>query len=321
MSNTAAEGTIKSLDQIEAPDDLKQMVDPASSRQASILEQFLAEVGAANGPPEPADEELAQQPSTGDQKAELLLGKFKTPAELAKAYQELERRLGQPAEAEPPAPATPAPEDYTPEKGVEVYGEALAGRIAAAGINPFEMWRKLEAGDDVAPFVDALVEKGGIPRPLVETYLQGVKPPAATAAAPGAGAAVSLNDNPEAVAAVRQSVGGDEAFERLSRWAAANLSDAEKSEYQTAVDSGNAAAVQWALKAFQARASNTKTEPLFLGGAAQASDTGDTYATWSEWQTERYAKNANGDELYLKDDRYQQRVDAKHRRSKAAGKW
>lgn len=324
MSTTAAEPTAKTVDQIQAPDELKQLVDPASPRQASILEQFLQDVGATDGPPEPADEELAQQTPAGEKKGELLLGKFKSQDDLAKAYQELERKLGQPAApqppADPPAPAIPAAEDYTPEKGAEVYGEALAERIAAAEINPFEMWRKLDAGEDVAPYVDALVEKGGIPRPLVEAYLQGVKPPAA--AAPAAEAPVSLNDNPEAVAALRQSVGGDAAFEQLGRWAAANLSDAEKGEYQAAVDSGNVLAAQWALKAIQARASSSaRREPEYLGGAAQSSEPADVYASRSDWQAERYATDANGDQLYIKDESYQRRVDAKHQRSKAAGKW
>lgn len=324
MSATATEATPKTVDQIEAPDELKQLVDPASPRQASILEQFLSDVGAVDGPPEPADEELAQQPAAKDQKAELLLGKFKSQEDLAKAYQELERKLGQPTAQQPPAeapaPTIPAAEEYTPEKGVEVYGEALAERIAAAEINPFEMWRKLDAGDDVAPYVDALVEKGGIPRPLVEAYLQGVKP--AAAAAPLAEAPASLNDNPEAVAALRQSVGGDAAFEQLGRWATTNLSDAEKAEYQAAVDTGNVLAAQWALKAIQARAtSGARQEPMYLGGAAQASEPADVYQTRSDWQAERYATDSNGDQLYLKDESYQRKVDARHQRSKAAGKW
>jgi hypothetical protein len=144
----------------------------------------------------------------------------------------------------------------------------------------------------------------------VETYLAGVKPQAPTAAAE----AVSLNDNPEAVAALRQSVGGDAAFEQLSRWAATNLSDAEKTDYQAAVDSGNVLAAQWALRAMQARATGNKPEPDFLGGGAQTSEPVDAYESRSDWQKERYATDDNGNELYAKDESYQRRVDAKHQR-------
>jgi len=321
MTATPDAAPAKTVDQINAPEELKALVDPASTRQASILEQFLADVGATDGPPAPADEEQAQPPATEQQKGELLLGKFRSQEELARAYQELEKKLGQPAAepAEPQAPAIPAPEDYTPEKAAEVYGEVLAERIGAAEINPFEMWRTLDAGGDVSPYVNALVEKGGIPRPLVEAYLQGLKP--AAAAAPTADVA-SLNDNPEAVAALRQSVGGDAAFDQLSRWAAVNLSDAEKAEYQAAVDTGNVLAAQWALRAIQAKAATSaRSEPMYLGGGAQASEPADVYTSRSDWQAERYARDANGDEKYLRDEGYRSRVDAKHARSKAAGKW
>jgi hypothetical protein len=313
MTTETPAAEAKTLDQIEAPAELKQMVDPASPRQAAILDQFLNDLGIADGEPAPAPEEEAA-------KGEKLLGKFESPEQLAKAYQELERKLGQKAEqaAPPEAPAAP-PEEYTPERGVEVYGETVATAIEAAEINPFEMAAKLEAGEDVAPYVNALVEKGGLPRALVETYLAGVKPQAPAAAA--AAEAVSLNDNPEAVAALRQSVGGDAAFEQLSRWAAVNLNAAEKADYQAAVDSGNVLAAQWALRAMQARATGIKPEPDFLGGGAQTSEPADVYESRSDWQKERYAKDDNGSELYARDESYQRRVDAKHQRSKRAGKW
>jgi hypothetical protein len=311
MTTETSAPEAKTLEQIEAPDELKQMVDPASPRQAAILDRFLNDLGIPDAPPAPAPEEEAA-------KGEKLLGKFESPEQLAKAYQELERKLGQKAEqVAPPEEPAATPEAYTPERGVEVYGETVATAIEAAEINPFEMAAKLEAGEDVAPYVDALVEKGGLPRALVETYLAGVKPQAPTAAAE----AVSLNDNPEAVAALRQSVGGDAAFEQLSRWAATNLSDAEKTDYQAAVDSGNVLAAQWALRAMQARATGIKPEPDFLGGGAQTSEPADVYDTRSDWRKERYATDDNGNELYARDESYQRKVDAKHQRSKRAGKW
>jgi len=310
--------TPKTLDQIEAPGELKQMVDPANPRQAAILDQFLSDLGIPDAPPAPAPEEQAEPAAPaaeakGDGK---LLGKFNSPEELAKAYQELERKLGQKA----PEPAAPpaAPEAYTPERGIEVYGETVAAAIEAAEINPFEMAARLEAGEDVASYVDALVEKGKLPRPLVEAYLQGVKPPAAAAAeAPG-----SLNDNEEAVTALMQSVGGQAEFTRLAQWAAANLSPAEKADYQAAVDAGNVLAAQWALRAIQARAAGgTRSEPDFLGGGLAATEAADVYENRSEWQKARYATDDNGNEIYTRDEGYRQSVDAKHQRSKRAGKW
>ena len=316
------EATTKTLDQIQAPDELKRMVDPSSERQVNTLDRFLSDMGISDGPPEPADEEEGGEANAGaDAAAEQsppkkLAGKFDSAEELERAYQALEQKLGQP-KAEPAQKAEI--EAYTRERGVEVYGETVAAAIEAAEINPFEMAAKVQAGEDVAAFVDALVEKGKLPRPIVEAYVQGVRP----AAAPAAEAAGSINDNPEAVAALRQSVGGDAAFDELSRWAVTNLSPEEKAEYQQAVDTGNVGAVQWALRSFMARqqAGQSKREPEFLGGGSQATEPLDVYESRSDWQKDRYATDGNGRELYAKDESYRNRVDAKHQRSKRAGKW
>ena len=306
----------KTLDQINAPAELKALVDPASPRQASILDRFLDDQGI----PDREEVEGEETPAAPEVKPAKLAGKFDSPADLERAYQVLERKLGQRAEkAEPPAEAAaPAEiETYTPERGVEVYGEALAARFQEAEVNPFEMAAKFEAGEDVTAYVDALADKGGLPRALIETYLAGVKP-AAPAAAPAAG---NLNENPEVVAALRQSVGGDAAFDKLSQWAATNLAAEEKAAYQQALETGNLVAVQFALQAFQARAGVRPREPEFLGGGAQTSEPADVYESRSDWQKDRYAKDGNGNELYSRDESYQRRVDAKHQRSKKAGKW
>jgi hypothetical protein len=301
----------KTLDQINAPAELKALVDPASPRQASILDKFLDEQGIPNRE-EVEGEEASAAPEAKPAK---MAGKFNNAAELEKAYLELERKQSQRSE-KTEAPAAAEIEAYTPERGAEVYGEALAARFQEAEVNPFEMAAKFEAGEDVSAYVDALADKGGLPRALVETYLAGVKP--AEAAAPAAG---SLNDQPEVVAALRQSVGGDAAFDRLSQWAQANLAPEEKSAYQQALDTGNLLAVQFALQAFQARAGTAPKEPEYLGGGTQASEPADVYETQADWRKDRYATDSDGNELYLKDEAYQRRIEARFARTKRAKKW
>ena len=308
----------KTLDQINAPAELKALVDPASSKQISILDKFLDDAGV----PDREEVEGEEAPAAPEAKPAKLAGKFDGPADLEKAYLELQRKQGQQGQQGQRSEKTEAPpaaaeiEEYTPERGAEVYGEALAARFQEAEVNPFEMAAKFEAGEDVTAYVDALAEKGGLPRALIETYLAGVKP--AEAAAPAAG---SLNDQPEVVAALRQSVGGDAAFDKLSRWAAANLEPEEKSAYQQALDTGNLLAVQFALQAFQARAGTAPKEPEYLGGGAQTSEPADVYETQADWRKDRYATDSNGNERYLKDESYQRRLDAKFARTKRAKKW
>jgi hypothetical protein len=305
----------KTLDQINAPAELKALVDPASSKQISILDRFLDDAGV----PDREEVEGEESPAAPEAKPAKLAGKFETPAELEKAYLKLQRKQGQQgqrSEKTETPPAAAETEEYTPERGAEVYGEALAARFQEAEVNPFEMAAKFEAGEDVTAYVDALAEKGGLPRALIETYLAGVKP--ADAAAPATG---SLNDQPEVVAALRQSVGGDAAFDKLSQWAAANLAPEEKIAYQRALDTGNPLAVQFALQAFQARAGTAPREPEYLGGGAQTSEPADVYETQADWRKDRYAKDDNGNERYLKDESYQRRLDAKFARTKRAKKW
>lgn len=306
----------KSLEQIEAPAELKALVAPNDPRGARTLEGFLSKMGIKDGPA--PEQEAPDQEAAAQEAPRKLAGKFDSAEALEAAYQQLERKLGEKAPSDAPAPQAEI-EPYTPERGRDVYGEVVASAIEAAEINPFEMAAKVQAGEDVATYVDALVAKGGLPRQLVEAYLQGVKP----AAAPAAEATGSINDNPEAVAALRQSIGGDAAFDRLSKWAAipGNIPPAELAEYQAAVDSGNVQAAQWALRAFQARASQRPQEPAFLGGGSVATELADVYEDRSAWQADRYALDSNGREIYLRDESYQRRVDAKHARSKRAGKW
>lgn len=307
----------KTLDQINAPAELKALVDPASSKQISILDRFLDDAGV----PDREEAEGEEAPAVPEAKPAKLAGKFDSPADMEKAYLELQGKLGKLGQrsekAEAPLAAAEI-EEYTLERGAEVYGEALAARFQEAEVNPFEMAAKFEAGEDVTAYVDALAEKGGLPRALIETYLAGVKPAEAAATAPAAG---SLNDQPEVVAALRQSVGGDAAFDKLSRWAAANLAPEEKSAYQQALDTGNLLAVQFALQAFQARAGTAPKEPEYLGGGTQASEPADVYETQADWRKDRYAKDDNGNERYLKDESYQRRLDAKFARTKRAKKW
>lgn len=320
------EAPAKTLDQINAPPELKALVAPNDPRGAMTLEAFLTRQGiSADAPPLEEDQaEEAKQPAAAPPATtaapKKLAGKFDSAEALERGYQELERKLGEKAPEQQAPPPVAEVEAYTPERGREVYGETVATAIEAAGVNPFEMAQKVAAGEDVAAFVDALVDKGGLPRPLVEAYLQGVKPQAAPAAAEPAG---SINDNPELVAALRQSIGGDAAFQALSQWAAVpgNISPAELAEYQAAVDSGNVPAAQWALRAFQARASQRPQEPAFLGGGSQATESADVYPDRQSWVDERYAKGSDNQEIYLRDESYRRRVDAKYQRSKAARVW
>lgn len=197
------------------------------------------------------------------------------------------------------------PEAYTPELGKALYGDALTGLFTAAEVNPLQLDATLRAGGDVSEAVEALATKAGLPKAVVQTYLDGVK-----AATPAAAPQLSAEDG----AAIRQSVGGDEKFRALSGWAIANLSEGELAGYNAAIDSGNKELAAFAVKAIQARAAaaggnpRQRSEPqLARGGRGQAPM---RFASLEQQNAAVDRRNAAGERLMHVDPVYAKRVKA-----------
>lgn len=281
--------------------DLQAMVAPG---QEDLIDGFLQEL-------EQEQQELAQAGDDDEAGGEqLLAGKFKSVEELERSYQELQRMVGQRGQQQgdqPPAEEQPAltPDQYTPELGKELYGDTVATAIEAAAINPLEMAEKVYAGEDVSSYVDALVDKGGLPRDLVETYLQGVAPAKANVpATPDSSAGLTEAD----VAELKGMVGGDEQFQQLSQWAMANLEPQELADYNAAVDSGNKAAARFALKQLQVRAAaSSGQEPKLIGGGSAIK--ADVFESDQQAVDARSKRDKSGRFLYEIDPKYRQWYD------------
>lgn len=260
----------------EAP----SMVAPG---QEGLLEEFIAE------------QEAEQRQEQGD--SELLLGKFKSADDLARAYQELEKKLGQPRQSDPDEePSLPQP--YTREQSVNDYGEFLSDVFEAAEVNPYEIAQKWEQGADLTSYVDKL-EAAGIPRPVVEQYL--AKPEASAPTAE-----LTADDT----AQIKAMVGGDEGFQKLSAWAVDNLEAQQLVDYNTVVNSGNKDAIRWALKAMQAMQSGGKapSEPKLISGKAPGE--GLKFESKQQVLDAMTKRNEKGQKLYDVDEAYREKVRA-----------
>jgi len=274
-----------------ATPELQDMLAPGQEDMIDGFLEELEEEQAQLDTPSPAAEET------------LLAGKFKSTEDLERAYLEAQKLISsrgqqvpEPAAAEP----APTPDQYTPELGKQLYGDTVATAIEAAQINPLEMAEKVYAGQDVSSYVDALVDQGGLPREVVETYLQGVKPAAAPAQQQSSGLT-------EADAAeLKAMVGGNEQFQQLSQWAVSNLEPQELADYNAAVDSGNKAAARFALKQLQVRASSGGEPKLISGGGAVKTDVFDSDQQAVDARSKR---DANGRFLYETDPKYRQWYD------------
>jgi hypothetical protein len=271
--------------------DLKALLGPG---QEDVFDQFLEEVGQQEA------EIAAAEQGQADDGEQLLAGKFQSTEELEKAYLEAQKLIS--SRGQQPAPevsAGPTPEQYTPELGKQLYGDTVATAIEAAAINPLEMAQKVYAGQDVSSYVDALVEKGGLPREVVDTYLQGVKP-APAAASESSSASLSDSD----VSELKALVGGEQEFQQLSQWAVANLSAEDLADYNAAVDSGNKAVARFALKQLQVRATSQRQggEPELIGGGKPAM--ADVFESDQQAIEAMRKTNGKGQRLYNVDPKY-----------------
>jgi hypothetical protein len=274
--------------------DLRALVGPG---QEDVFDQFLAEVNEQEA--EIAAAEQGQADEGEDE--QLLAGKFKSTEELEKAYLEAQKLISSRGQ-QPQQPADGGqftPEQYTPDLGKQLYGDTVATAIEAAEINPLEMAQKVHAGEDVSAYVDALVGKGGLPRDLVETYLQGVKPAPAAASE---SSDTSLSDSD--VAELKALVGGDQEFQQLSQWAIANLSAEDLADYNAAVDSGNKAAARFAIKQLQLRATSQRQagEPELIGGGKPVM--ADVFESDQQAIEAMRKTNSKGQRLYNVDPKY-----------------
>jgi hypothetical protein len=255
---------------------IEGMVAPG---QENLLEEFVQE------------QQQAQEP-------ELLLGKFKSQDDLAKAYQELEKKLGQAPQPTPASEDAPQPQGYTAEQAVEVYGKDAVEALATKGIDLADVMFKADNGQDISEHYDTLAETFGVPRQVVENYVSKAQP--VQAEAPG----LSEQD----AAQLKAMVGGEDGFQQLSQWAANNLQPQELADYNAVVDSGNKAAISWALKAIQARvaAPDAVVEPKLIGGGEVPAAA--KFESQQQVLDAMNKRNDRGQKLYDVDDAYRQKV-------------
>jgi hypothetical protein len=264
-----------------------------------VLSQPEAEATGMVAPGQEAllDEFVAEQEQEEQQR---ILGKFNSPEELAKAYQELEKKLGQPKQTDPAEAPSPV-QGYTAEQAVQTYGQEAVEALAGKGLNLAEVMWQADQGQDISSHYDSLAEAFNVPRQLVEAYVTKTQaPPAAAADSP----VLSEQD----AAQLKAMVGGDDGFQQLSAWAQQNLDPAELADYNAVVDSGNKQAISWALKAIQAKASGpaAPSEPkLISGGRPPAVEKFESKQQVLDAMSKR---NEKGQKLYEVDDAYRQKV-------------
>jgi hypothetical protein len=207
----------------------------------------------------------------------LLAGKFKTPADLEKAYKELESKLGQ-AKPQHPAeeakPETEAEEEAKTEEKTEgedkpkegeaealdevyaAYGENIGKALKEAGVDPTVAQKEFEETGSLSEETRATYDKL-FGKEVVDAYLRGIS----------ASRSEQATITETQVQQIKAAVGGDEGFTKLQGWMSSNLTAEELAAYNETLNSGDVARISAAVTSFNSRyQADVGTEGKLLGG-------------------------------------------------------
>lgn len=209
------------------------------------VEAMIAKVDQANQvPPSEAPEAPAED------RPGWLPEKFKSPEDLAKAYAELESKLGNPTQKQ-----------NTEQKPADQETQQVQEELQSKGLDLYEFSQEFGTNGSLSNESYDKLEKAGYPRDIVDQFIEGQK------------ARASLFESE-----VKSVAGGDQGFNDMVQWAAANLSPAEIAAYNAAVDSGNPEQAKLAVAGvYQKYSSSRPTEPKLRSGATSGSSTGEAY--------------------------------------------
>lgn len=236
---------------------------------------------------------------SGPQSAEkedknLWAGKFKTPEEMAKAYKELESKLGG-QQRDNDAPGKPEVDPNAPKVAAIENTDEAAAMLQEKGLNIASFTAEYETTGQLSEQSYASLEKAGIPKDMVNAYIEGQK--------------VLVSSQ---IAEIKNTVGGEEAFTKLASWAVTGLSDSEKQDYEDALATNRPGIIKLAVAAVKAKydAAMGKDPQVVLGGNAPSGNDGvDRFNSFEEMMS------AMKDKRYDTDPAYRMKVEQKAYRS------
>lgn len=246
----------------------------AENTGPSLEEEAAAQDAAAS---KATDTKLPSETQEGtEERPQWLPEKFKSPEDLAKAYSELEKRMGQP-------------------KGNEGAPEGLSEAEQAidnAGLNYDAFAQEYAENGALSEDAYAALEAAGIPKNLVDNYIAGLE------------AQQTMLQSE-----VYQTVGGEEVYNEMISWAGENLDDASIDAFNATLEGGNPAQIKLAIAGLRAQytEANGREPSRTLSGTASAGS--GVYESTAEMMKDM------ADPRYKEDAAFRQRVQEKLGRS------
>ena len=249
----------------------------------------------------------------------LLAGKYKSPKDLEKAYLELQKKQGEQSglgkldkETETIEESTGiSAEDFYSEDGSvnyetanQVYGDQISKQFKDNNIDPFKMNEYFMENDgQLSDEMYGDLQKAGFNKDMVDSYLKGVRESYGMVAQEAEAPVLSDAE----VAEVHSIAGGKQGYEQLMAWASDNISDADAKNFDEVIETGNKAAVTFAVKALFGQYEDAvgRDSNLVTGKAAPA----DVYRSMAQVVSDM------NDPRYDRDEAFRDDVQAKLARS------
>ena len=247
---------------------------PTEGEEMSLEEQ-LAQQEAAQQNPSGQEEQPTQQEETQQQQQQddLILGKFKSQEDLAEAYENLEKKLGEKQPEEQPTETEDKGDTDSETNDVSNAIEDAATAYAEKGELSEANYKELE--------------KLNITKDIVDTYIKGQE-------------AMIAAEEIE----IANSIGGQENYEAMAEWASNNLPAEEINSFEEiVVGSNNKEAAKMAVKGLYARF-------LSEGGQQPSIRQGNTSgAAVQPFQSNAQVVEAMRDKRYENDPAYREEVE------------
>ncbi len=249
-----------------------------------------SQVNVSETPPMSAEDLQTLAKNETDENG-LILGKFKSVEDLAASYKELEGKLGQVSEEDQ---ATEETEEQTQEEefnAEEYYGDGLASVLEEVGIDAQDITQRFTDTGEISEDDYSKLGEAGFSKQVVDTYLDGLR---------GMGEGDEIPT--QQIQNIKDSVGGDQAYEQMADWCQQNLSEQEIKAFDKITETADAPVIQLAVEGLYTRYQNAMgVEPDLVTGRPAASGP-NPYRSTAEVQA------AMSDPRYGKDVTYTENV-------------
>jgi hypothetical protein len=241
------------------------VIDTSEETAGPSLEEQAAEMDAG-----------VQEQNDTD-RPEWLPEKFGSPEDMAKAYSELESRMG-----------SQETEDVSDQEESEVREE-----LDQAGVDYDALSQEFWANGDLSPDSYDMLDQAGIPREIVDSYIT---------------SQLSVMESQRSN--IMNEVGGEEGYQALTSWAADNLDDSEIDYFNRMMDSNDFNAIRMSVRSIAARREASEgIEPSRNLSGSLSGGTGGSYDSVQQLMSDMQSPS------YENDPAFRAQVEAKLGRS------